>query len=63
MVLVPDERAFPFRRVEVDALKCVGCKKCIGRGPDNTFLDGCPWNAIIMVPTREWEAHHGELPY
>ena len=63
MVLVRDERAYPFQRVVVDPLKCVGCKKCLSRGPEHTFLDGCPWDAIVMVPTREWEAEHGELPY
>jgi ferredoxin len=63
MVLAPDERSYPFQRIGVDALKCVGCKKCVSRGPGNTLLDGCPWNAIAMVPTREWEAVHGELPY
>lgn len=63
MVLVPDERAYPLQRVVVDPLKCVGCKKCLSRGPDCTFLDGCPWDAIVMVSTRDWEAEHGELPY
>jgi ferredoxin len=63
MVLVPDEWAYPFHCVVVDPLKCVGCKKCLSRGPEHTFLDGCPWDAILMVPTRDWEAEHGELPY
>ena len=63
MVLVRDERAYPFQRIRVDPLKCVGCRKCVGRGPENTFLDGCPWDAIVMVATREWEAEHGKLPY
>ena len=34
---------------------CIGCKKCIAKGPDDTFLDGCPWDAIDMVPTAEVE--------
>lgn len=63
MVLVSDPGAFPFQRIEIDPLKCVGCKKCVGRGPDRIFLDGCPWDAIRLVPMREWEALHGELPY
>jgi ferredoxin len=63
MILVPTEDAFPFGRIWVDPLKCVGCKKCISRGPEDSFLDGCPWDAIILVPTSEWEAEHGELPY
>jgi ferredoxin len=63
MVLVRDERAYPFQRIVVDPLKCVGCKKCLRRGPAYTFLEGCPWDAIIMVSTSEWEAEHGQLPY
>ena len=63
MILVSDDRSFPFGFIRVDPLKCVGCKRCLSGGPDQTFLDGCPWDAIIMVPTRDWEAQHGELPY
>lgn len=63
MLLVPAADAFPYGRIWVDPLKCVGCKKCVSRGPGELFLDGCPWDAIIMVPTPAWEAEYGELPY
>jgi ferredoxin len=63
MLLVPAEDAFPFGRIWVDPLKCVGCKKCISRGPEDTYLDGCPWDAIVMVPTNEWEKQHGPLAF
>ncbi len=63
MLLMPADDAYPFGRVWVDPLKCVGCKKCVSRGPEATILDGCPWKAIEMVSTSEWEASHGELPY
>lgn len=63
MILQPAGDAFPYARIWVDPIKCVGCRKCVRNGPDGTFLEGCPWDAIIMVPTREWEATHGELPY
>lgn len=63
MRLVPADDAFPYGRIWVDPLKCVGCRKCVRRGPDDTFLEGCPWDAIDMVSTREWEAAHGVLPY
>ena len=63
MLLVPAQDAFPFGRIWVDPLKCVGCKKCISRGPDDTYLDGCPWDAIVMVPTGEWEKQHGPLAF
>src|SRR5919205_1103569 len=38
---------------------CIECQKCISKGPDGAFLDGCPWDAIEMVPTEDWEAMHG----
>ncbi len=63
MLLVRAEDAFPFGRIWVDPLKCVGCRKCISRGPEETFLEGCPWDAILMVPTTEWEEQHGILPF
>ncbi len=63
MILRITTDAFPFSRIWVDPLKCVGCRKCLRQGPNETFLDGCPWDAIVMVPTREWEDEHGQLPY
>ena len=56
---VPDEDHPPFGRIEVDPYLCIGCQKCISKGPDGAFLDGCPWDAIEMVPTEDWEAAHG----
>ncbi len=55
MYWVEDEDSPPFGRIEVDYQLCIGCKKCISKGPDDTFLDGCPWDAIDMVPTPEVE--------
>ena len=55
MFWVPDEDHPPFGRIDVDYQLCIGCKKCISKGPDDTFLDGCPWDAIDMVPTAEVE--------
>ena len=49
----------PFGRIEVDPYLCIGCQKCISKGPDGAFLDGCPWDAIEMIPTDDWEAMHG----
>lgn len=63
MILVPADDAYPYGRIWVDPLKCIGCKKCLSRGPEGLFLDGCPWDAIVMVPTNEWEQEHGVLPY
>ena len=63
MVLVPTDDGFAYGKIWVDALKCVGCKKCISRGPAGTFVEGCPWDAIVMIPTSEWEAANGKLPY
>ncbi len=52
-----------FMRVDVDPLLCIGCKKCETKGPMETFLEGCPWDAIDMVPLEEYEKRFGELPY
>ena len=63
MILIKDEDSWPFGYIWVDPLKCIGCKKCTTTGPDEIQLDGCPWDAIEMVPTKEWESENGELPY
>ncbi|HBB97947.1 MAG TPA: 4Fe-4S ferredoxin [Blastocatellia bacterium] len=59
MFWVPDEDHPPFGRIEVDPYLCIGCQKCTSKGPDGAFLDGCPWDAIEMIPTEDWEAMHG----
>jgi ferredoxin len=63
MYWVPDQEHTPFGRIEVDPLLCIGCKLCTSKGPEGAFLEGCPWDAIDMVPLAEWEARHGTLPY
>lgn len=63
MILVPAEDLFPGSRILIDPLKCVGCRKCVAEGPEGSFLDGCPWNAIAVVVTSVWEREHGVLPY
>jgi ferredoxin len=52
-----------FKRIEVDPLLCIGCKKCTSKGPMDTFLEGCPWDAIDMMPLEEYEETFGTLPY
>lgn len=59
MYWVPDEDHAPFGRIEVDPVLCIGCKKCVSKGPDGAFLDGCPWDAIEMIPIEEVEAAIG----
>jgi ferredoxin len=63
MYWVPDPERPPFGVIEVDPLLCIGCKLCTSKGPDGAFLEGCPWDAIDMVVTEEWEAVRGKLPY
>lgn len=53
MYWVPDEDHAPFGHIEVDPVLCIGCKKCVSKGPDGAFLDGCPWDAIEMVATEQ----------
>ena len=50
-------------RIEVYPLLCIGCKKCITKGPMDTLLEGCPWDAIDMVSLQNFEGEHGELAY
>jgi ferredoxin len=62
MFWVPDEDHPPFGRIQVDPILCIGCKKCTSKGPDGCFLDGCPWDAIVMVETIEVEKEVGAMP-
>jgi ferredoxin len=59
----PDPDHAPFGRIIVDPLLCIGCKLCTSKGPDGAFLEGCPWDAIDMVPLAEFEGNEGALPY
>ena len=63
MYLVFDEQAPPCGRIEVNELTCIGCRKCITKGPEGMLLEGCPWDAIDMLPLKEYEATYGEMPY
>jgi ferredoxin len=63
MYWVPDAYHPPFGRIEVDPLLCIGCKLCTSKGPDGAFLEGCPWDAIAMVPLADWEGENGTLPF
>ena len=61
LFLGPDEGHPPFGRIQVDPILCIGCKKCISKGPDGSFLDGCPSDAIVMVDTTEVEKEVGVM--
>ncbi len=61
MFWVPDEDSTPFGRIAVDPILCIGCKKCLSKGPDGCFLDGCPWDAIVMVDIVEVEKEVGPM--
>ena len=61
MFWVPDEDSTPFGRIAVDPILCIGCKKCLSKGPDGCFLDGCPWDAIAMVDIVEVEKEVGAM--
>jgi ferredoxin len=63
MFWVPDQEHAPFGRIMVDPILCIGCKLCTSKGPDGAFLEGCPWDAIDMVPLAEFEAKYGSMPY
>jgi hypothetical protein len=61
MFWVPDEDHPPFGRIQIDPILCIGCKKCLSKGPDGCFLDGCPWDAIVMVDIAEVESSWGHV--
>jgi ferredoxin len=63
MFWVPDEDHPPFGRIQVDPILCIGCKKCVSKGPDGSFLDGCPWDAIVMVDIADVEKAVGAMSY
>jgi ferredoxin len=63
MFWVPDEDHPPFGRIQIDPILCIGCKKCLSKGPDGCFLDGCPWDAIVMVDIAEVEKVVGAMSY
>jgi ferredoxin len=63
MFWVQDEDSPPFGRIQIDPILCIGCKKCLSKGPDDCFLDGCPWDAIVMVDTAEVEKEVGPMAY
>jgi ferredoxin len=63
MFEVENETAPAFNRVYVDPLLCIGCKKCTSKGPMDTYLEGCPWDAIDMLTLEEYESRFGVLPY
>ena len=60
LIQTPDN---PAGHIWVDPLKCIGCRRCITKGPQDIFLDGCPWDSIQMWTTDDWEAENGKLPY
>jgi ferredoxin len=63
MFWVPDEDHPPFGRIQVDPILCIGCNKCTSKGPEGSFLDGCPWDAIVMIETTEVEKEVGVMPF
>jgi ferredoxin len=63
MFWIADEDHPPFGRIEVDPLQCIGCKKCLSEGPEGAFLDGCPWDAIVMVNIAVVEKEVGPMSY
>ncbi len=52
---VADESSFLFKRMRVNPDKCTGCRSCTTRGYLGARIEGCPWNAITMVPFTNGE--------
>jgi ferredoxin len=63
MYWVPGNDETPFGTIRVDPMLCIGCKLCTSKGPDGTFLEGCPWDAIDLIPLAEFEFEFGTMPF
>ena len=64
MLLIQDPDNPLLQVIWVEPLLCIGCKKCTSKGPEGTFLDGCPWDAIDMeelAVSREIFRDHGNM--
>ncbi len=55
MEYVADDGAFPFGRVRVVPDRCIGCALCASKGYEGALTEGCPWNAVTMVPVEDPE--------
>ena len=45
-----DESSPHFKRMRVNSEKCIGCRSCLTRGYLDARIEGCPWNAVSMIP-------------
>ncbi|OQX63932.1 MAG: hypothetical protein B5M56_01450 [Desulfococcus sp. 4484_241] len=52
--LVDDPDNPPFKIMTVDADRCIGCGACVTGGANGIFLSGCPWGAISLKETRDF---------
>ena len=60
--ILSDRQAFwvtiiPSARSHEVILTRAWLSECTSKGPE--LPDGCPWDAIEMIPTDDWEAMHG----
>ena len=49
MFWVADEDATPFGRIAVDPILCIGCKKCLSKGPDGCSLAASSRKAVLSA--------------
>jgi NAD-dependent dihydropyrimidine dehydrogenase PreA subunit len=50
---VLDEASHHIKRMRVNPDKCIGCRSCASRGHLGAHTEGCPWNAVRMVPAED----------
>lgn len=45
----------PIVRVRVNPDECIGCELCVAKGYEGALTEGCPWDAVTLVPAGSAE--------
>lgn len=55
--IVREASSSPIVRVRVNPEECIGCALCVAQGYEGSLTEGCPWDAITLLPV-----HYGDDP-
>jgi len=50
--IVREAGASPIVRVRVNPDECIGCALCVAQGYEGALTEGCPWDAITLLPVE-----------